>query len=53
MWVERDCAPFDDYIMGHFEKDNEGFYRFEPSDGVKMACVHLREAAQKAGELNT
>lgn len=53
MWAERDCAPFDNYIIGHFEKGDEGYYIFEPSNGVQMTCKHLRTAAAKASELNT
>jgi len=53
MWCERDSAPFDDYIIGHFEKDGDGYYVFEPASGVRMTCKHLRMAAEKASELNT
>ncbi len=52
MWCERDCAPFDDYMLGHFSKEEDGYYEFTPYGG-KMTCKHLRTAAKKASELNT
>ena len=52
MWCERDCTPFDDYVIGVFRKDDEGFYRLHASTGAVMRCKHLREAAQKVSELN-
>lgn len=53
MWCERDSGPFDDYILGHFETNEEGYYVFHPSDGAEMSCKHLRTAAVKADELNS
>lgn len=52
MWVERDYPPFDDYVIGIFKKDHQGYFRLHPSAGAEMHCKHLREAAQKANELN-
>jgi len=53
MIAERDYGPFDKYTIGHFEKNEDGYFVFEPSNGVQMTCKQLREAAKKAGELNT
>lgn len=53
MFRERDLAPFDYYIIGNFEKEDDGFYIFVPADSVRMTCKDLRTAAQKASELNT
>lgn len=52
MMDERDCAPFDEYIVGYFDKGEEGDYEFNASEGVRMTCKHLREAADKTSELN-
>lgn len=52
MWVERDCAPFDDYICGVLRKDVEGFFRFNPNAGVVMHCKLLQEVAAAVGGLN-
>ena len=52
MLRERDTGPFGYFIMGHFEKDEDGYYIFSPTDGVRMTCKDLRTAAQKASELN-
>jgi len=51
MWVERDRAPFDDYIVGYFDRNDNGYYVFNPS-GDAMYCKHLRFAADKASDLN-
>ena len=51
MWCENDSAPFDDYMIGHFSKGDDGYYRFKPY-GQEMTCKHLRTAAKKASELN-
>ena len=53
MQVERDSAPFDEYILGVIKKDDLGYYRFAPNPGVIMTCKHLRVAAKKVSELNT
>ena len=49
---ERECAPFDNYIIGYFEKTDEGYFVFEPSIH-RMTCKQLREASKKVSELNT
>jgi hypothetical protein len=51
MWVERDCSPFDEYVVGYFDKNDEGYYVFNPS-GVAMTCKYLKFAAEKASDLN-
>lgn len=53
MWVERDCAPFDDYVCGVLRKDEQGFFRFHPRTGVMMHCKLLREVALEVSRLNT
>lgn len=53
MWVERDCSPFDDYVIGVMLRDDEGYFRFHPNAGVVMHCKLLRVAMQKITELNT
>jgi hypothetical protein len=53
MSVERDCPPFDDYVCGVLKPDEEGFYRFHPSNGVVMHCSLLRRVAVKISELNS
>lgn len=52
MWVERDCEPYDDYVCGVLRKDEEGFFRFHPNQGVVMHCKLLREAANELARLN-
>ena len=52
MMDERDCTPFDEYIVGYFDKGEDGYYEFNASEGVRMSCKHLRVAADKASELN-
>lgn len=52
MWCERDSAPFDDYIIGGFKKEEDGYFVFYPALGVQMTCKQLRLAAQKASDLN-
>ena len=53
MIAERDVPPFDEHILGHFEKGEDEFYRFSPSDGVLLTCRDLRNASYKAAQLNT
>lgn len=53
MWTENDAPPFNDYVVGEFKRDDEGYYRFHPSATVVMTCKHLREAAKKASFLNS
>ena len=53
MWVERDTGPFDEYVLGVFQKDDDGFYRFHPTTGAVLTQKYLRQAAQKASELNS
>lgn len=52
MWVERDCAPFDDYVCGVLRKNEEGYLRFHPSNGVVMHCKLLREVAAEVARRN-
>ena len=52
MWVERDCAPFEDYLCGILRRDGEEFYRFHPSPSVVMHCKLLREVAAEVARLN-
>ena len=41
MWVERDCAPFDDYLCGILRRDGEGVLPLPPnperSDALQIA----------------
>ena len=52
MLVERDCAPFDDYVCGVLRKGGNGFFRFHPSTGVVMHQKLLREVAAEVTRLN-
>ena len=52
MWVERDCAPFGDYLCGRLIRDVEGFFRFHPSSTVVVHYNLLRQAAFEVARLN-
>lgn len=53
MWVERDEAPFDDYLCGRLIQGEDGYYRFHPAPGVVMHQKLLREAAAEVARLNS
>ena len=53
MWVERDSAPFDDYLCGEIIEHEDGYYRFHPTNGVSMHCKLLREVVEELSRLNT
>ena len=53
MSAERDCGPFDEYVVGYFIKDDDGHYRFAANSDEPMTCKQLREAAKKCGLLNS
>lgn len=49
---ELEYGPFDDYNIGVFQKDEDGFYRFLAFSELPMTCKMLREAAKKCSNLN-
>jgi len=51
--VERECAPFDEYLCGWILEGEDGFFRFHPANGDAMWCKLLREIAEELSRLNT
>lgn len=53
MWVQREDAPYDEYIIAIIKKGDDGYSRFYPKDGVVMIQKYLREAADEISKLNS
>ena len=53
VWYENDVSPFEDRIMGAIRKDEEGYHRFRPVNGIDMTCRMLRVVSVELDRLNT
>lgn len=49
---ENRNPPFDKEIVGHFVKDEDGYFVFEPAI-KQLTCKQLREASKKVSQLNS